>query len=144
MAERLAKIRSAPSRAWHATGRTLRWAGGGVGSGWRRATGGVRGAADNARSSPRTAITWAAGGLVLLAWIGWAIYVTAEHGGEAGLGVVISWPAAIAAVALIAAPFVGIWLLVRRLMPRDGGPPIAGGAPDGSGGDELTGGTYPG
>ena len=68
-------------------------------------------ALERARSNPRIAIAWAAGILLVIAWIGWAIYVTTEHGGSAGLGVLISWPAAIAALALVAAPFVGVYLL---------------------------------
>jgi hypothetical protein len=70
---------------------------------------------DSARSSPRVAIAWAVGAVLLVAWIGWAIYVTTENGGAAGLGVLISWPVAIAAIALVAAPFVGVYLLVQRI-----------------------------
>ena len=70
---------------------------------------------ESSRSNPRVAIAWAVGAVLVVAWIGWAIYVTTEHGGAAGLGVLISWPAAIAAIALVAAPFVGVYLLVQRI-----------------------------
>ncbi len=53
--------------------------------------------------------------MLVLAWIGWAIYVTSDHGGRAGLGVVIAWPAMVAALALISLPFIGAYLLIRRL-----------------------------
>jgi len=112
--------------------------------GWGRLDDGVRDRVDAARANPRVAIGWAAAAILVIAWIGWAIYTTAEYGGAAGLGVLISWPAAVAALALIAAPFVGLWLLVKRLRPNGGGPPIAGGAPDSGGDEQFTGGTYPG
>ena len=139
MKRALAKFRSAPGRAWRGTARTAKWAGSGVAAGPRRAAdaiGGatrgardrVRGAAEgvwrrsggarateSARTSPRVAIAWAVGTVLVVAWIGWAIYVTTEHGGAAGLGVLISWPVAIAAVALVAAPFVGVYFLVQRI-----------------------------
>lgn len=146
MKQALAKVRSAPGRAWRGTARTARWAGSGVAAGPRRAAravgGATRGARDrvrgsaegvwrrsggarvaqSARSSPRVAIAWAVGAVLVVAWIGWAIYVTTEYGGAAGLGVLISWPVAIAAVALVAAPFVGVYLLLQRIR----GPALAG------------------
>ncbi len=139
MKQALAKVRSAPGRAWRGTARTAKWAGSGVAAGPRRAADAigratrgardrVRGSAesvwrrsggarvtDSARSSPRVAIAWAVGAVLLVAWIGWATYVTTENGGAAGLGVLISWPVAIAAIALVAAPFVGVYLLVQRI-----------------------------
>ncbi len=53
--------------------------------------------------------------MLLLAWIGWSVYVTSDHGVRAGLGVVIAWPAMLAALALISLPFIGAYLLIRRL-----------------------------
>jgi hypothetical protein len=48
------------------------------------------------------------------------------------------------AVALVMAPFVGAYLLVKRLQGDDASdPPIAGGAPDDPD-DSATAGTYPG
>jgi hypothetical protein len=64
----------------------------------------------------------AAGAILLLAWIGWAIYVTSSNGATAGLGVVIAWPAMLAALALISLPFIGGYLLVRRLSTDSGAP----------------------
>src|SRR5262249_21357654 len=57
----------------------------------------------------------AGGGLLLIAWIAWAIYVTTDHGARAGLGVLLSWPVLLGALALISLPFIGLYLLIRRL-----------------------------
>ena len=62
---------------------------------------------DRVRSNPRLAVAIAAGAILVLAWIGWAIYVTGQNGAGAGLGVVIAWPAMLAALALISLPFIG-------------------------------------
>lgn len=70
---------------------------------------------DRARSNPWLAVAIAAGAILVLAWIGWAIYVTGQHGVGAGLGVVIAWPAMLAALVLISLPFIGGYLLVKRL-----------------------------
>jgi hypothetical protein len=75
---------------------------------------------DRVRSSPRLAIGAVVGGLLLVAWIGWAIHVTSDHGARAGLGVVIVWPAMLAALAIISLPFIGGYLLIKRLSPTDG------------------------
>jgi hypothetical protein len=76
---------------------------------------------DRVRSSPRLAVAIAGGVVLLLAWIGWAIYVTSSEGATAGLGVVIAWPALLAALGLISLPFIGGYLLIRRLSPDRGG-----------------------
>ena len=78
---------------------------------------------ERARSNPRLLIAIAAGTILILAWIGWAIYVTSDKGATAGLGVVIAWPAMLAALALISLPFSGVYLLIRRLA-TDSGPPV--------------------
>jgi hypothetical protein len=75
---------------------------------------------ERARSNPRMVVAIAAGVVLLLAWIGWAIYVTSSNGATAGLGVVIAWPAMLAALALISLPFIGGYLLVRRLSDGEG------------------------
>src|SRR3954452_4078717 len=80
---------------------------------------------ERARSNPRLMVAIAAGAILLLAWIGWAIYVTSSDGASAGLGVVIAWPAMLAALALISLPFIGGYLLIRRLS-TDSGTPSAG------------------
>ena len=61
--------------------------------------------------------------MLLLAWIAWAIYVTSSNGATAGLGVVLAWPAMLVALALISLPFIGGYLLIRRLSDGDGSPP---------------------
>jgi hypothetical protein len=68
-----------------------------------------------ARSSPWLLVAIVGGAIVILAWIGWAIYVTSDNGARAGLGVVIAWPAMLAALALISLPFIGFYLLLRHL-----------------------------
>jgi hypothetical protein len=83
----------------------------------RGADGGI---VQRARSNPRLIVAIAAGVILLLAWIGWAIYVTSENGAGAGLGVVIAWPAMLAALALISLPFIGGYLLIRRLSEDSG------------------------
>ena len=65
------------------------------------------------RGNPWLAVAVAAGAILVLAWIVWAIYVAADRGAREGLGVLIAWPALAAAAALIALPFIGIYLLVR-------------------------------
>ena len=161
---------SKPRDAGKAVAGGFRWAGGGVASqvtaAGRTVTGRTKSARDavaaktsppwNAakqrfQSSPALGIAAIMGVLLALAWIGWAIYVTSEHGTTAGLGVVISWPAVLMAVALVMAPFVGVYLLIRRLNGGGGinsgsedSAPIAGGAPGDDESDRDTAGTYPG
>jgi hypothetical protein len=67
------------------------------------------------RSDRRLAIALVVAVLLLSAWIAWTVYVWNENGSDAGIGVLVSWPAALAALALIASPFVvGAWLLRSR------------------------------
>ena len=77
------------------------------------------------RSHPQVAVAWAAGALLVLAWIGWTVYVWIENGAGAGIGVLISGPAVFAALALVASPFVGAGLLVRRRRVAADGPALA-------------------
>jgi flagellar biosynthesis/type III secretory pathway M-ring protein FliF/YscJ len=70
---------------------------------------------ERARSSPWLIVAIALGAILILAWVAWAIYVTSSDGATAGLGVVIAWPAMLAALALISLPFIGGYLLIRRL-----------------------------
>jgi hypothetical protein len=79
-----------------------------------------------ARENRTTAIAWAAVALFVVAWIAWTVYVWIENGSTAGVGVLVSWPAVIAAVALICAPFVGVTLLFKRM--GIGEPQVAGAA----------------
>jgi hypothetical protein len=85
-----------------------------------RAANGDDGLVGRARSSPRLLVAIAGGVVLLLAWIAWAIYVTSDHGARAGLGVVVAWPAMLAALVIISLPFIGAFLLIRRLS-RDSG-----------------------
>jgi hypothetical protein len=75
---------------------------------------------DRARANPWLVVAIAAGAILILAWIGWAIYVTSEHGAGAGLGVVIAWPAILAGLALVSLPFIGGYLLIKRLSEDSG------------------------
>ena len=56
-----------------------------------------------------------AGGLLVIAWIAWAIYVTSENGSRAGLGVLVAIPALLAVLALVAGIFFGGYRLIRWL-----------------------------
>lgn len=80
---------------------------------------------ESARGNPRVAVAWAAVAVLVLAWIGWTVYVTVENGTAAGLGVLISWPAVLAALALVSAPFIGAAVLLRRHREGPGTPAMA-------------------
>lgn len=123
-------VRGGLSRAWdairgQATGRSrIRGVAARL---WERSGG--RALAERARSSPAVSVAIAAGAILACAWIGWTIYVAAENGTMAGLGVLISWPAVLMALAIVASPFVATAVLIRRRRGGEGGaPPIAGGA----------------
>lgn len=62
--------------------------------------------------------------IIFLLWIGWTGYIWSENGSTAAIGVLISWPAALAAVMLVTAPFIGGAVAVRR--HRAGEPVFAG------------------
>ena len=94
----------------------------GVGGAWDRVGGGRL--AHRARQDNRFGAALIIGAIVLVLWIAWTVYVWIENGSTAGLGVLISWPAVIAAVALIAAPFVAAGVLIKR-MAANGGPSLA-------------------
>ena len=85
-----------------------------------QAANGHGGIVERARSNPRWTIAIAAAAVLLLAWIAWAIYVTSSNGATAGLGVVLAWPAMLVALALVSLPFIGGYLLIRRLSDGDG------------------------
>jgi hypothetical protein len=69
--------------------------------------------AGRVRAKPWIAVALVAGALLIAAWLGWAIYVASDQGVNEGVGVLIAWPALLVAVALVALPFVGVYLLVR-------------------------------
>ncbi len=84
-----------------------------------RAANGDNGISERIRSNPRWAIALVVAAVLLIAWIAWAIYVTSSNGATAGLGVLLAWPALLAALVLISLPFIGGYLLVRRLSDGD-------------------------
>jgi hypothetical protein len=90
-----------------------------------RAATGDDGIVGRARSNPRWIVVFAGAAILVLAWIGWAIHVASSDGARAGLGVVIAWPAMLAALALISLPFIGGYLLIRRLSEGGGEPATA-------------------
>jgi hypothetical protein len=77
---------------------------------------------ESIRDNPRVAVAIAGGTILVLTWIGWAIYVASENGASAGLGVMIAWPAMVAAITLISLPFIGGYMLFRRLSTDEGNP----------------------
>ena len=75
-----------------------------------------------ARANPWLTVAIAAGSLLAVGWITWAVYVTSENGATAGLGVVIAWPALLSGLVLVALPFIGLRLMIRRLGSDDDEP----------------------
>jgi hypothetical protein len=74
----------------------------------------------NVRRSPWLAVGIAAGALLVLAWIGWAIHVSSDHGVRQGLGVLVAWPAIAAALALISIPFIWAFRVIRASIAGSG------------------------
>ena len=72
------------------------------------------------RSNPWLLVAIVGVAILILAWIGWAIHVSSDDGARAGLGVLIAWPAMLAALALISLPFIGGYRLIRRLSAGGG------------------------
>jgi hypothetical protein len=148
----LQKARESAGTAWQGTKRTTGWVKDGVTGVFRSDSGdssegsfakpakepgpvrdGISGAWDRVggasliqrgRADSRVGAALIIGAIVVLLWIAWTVYVWTENGTAAGLGVLISWPAVLLALALVAAPFVGAVVLVRRLA-ADGGPTLA-------------------
>ena len=81
------------------------------------------GIVERLRSSRPLAVAVVGAAMLLIAWIAWiawAIHVASDNGATAGLGVVIAWPALLAALALISLPFIGAYVLVRGRGPDEG------------------------
>jgi hypothetical protein len=78
-------------------------------------------ALERVRSNPKLAVAIACGAVLLLAWVGWAIYVGSAHGSRSALGVLIAWPALLAALAIVSIPIIGGYLLIRRLSGSEEG-----------------------
>jgi hypothetical protein len=73
-----------------------------------------------ARSNPWLLVAIVGGAILILAWIGWAIHVSSDAGARAAVGVLIAWPAMLAALALISLPLIGGYLLIRRVSASGG------------------------
>jgi len=91
------------------TSRTLKWMAGGM-----RRSSGEADAKPEPKHSRRTIGLTIGVALIVVMWIGWTAYVWTENGSTAGIGVLISWPAVLAAVTLVTAPFIGGAVAVRR------------------------------
>jgi hypothetical protein len=76
---------------------------------------------ERVRSNPKLAVGIACGVVLVLAWIAWAVYVGSDNGSRSALGVLIAWPALLAAIALVSLPFIGGYRLIRHLSAEDGG-----------------------
>ena len=70
---------------------------------------------ERVKDNPWVTVAIAAGALLVIAWIGWAVYVTSENGSRAGLGVLVAVPAVLAVLALVAGIFFGGYRLIRWL-----------------------------
>lgn len=70
---------------------------------------------DRVRANPWITVAIVAGALLVIAWIGWAIFVTDENGSRAGLGVLVAVPALLAAIGLVVLIFFGGYRLLRYL-----------------------------
>ena len=68
---------------------------------------------------PWLAVGIVIGLLLVCAWIGWAIHVGSDQGAGEAAGVLISWPAIAAVIALISVPFV--WALRMASRRRSAG-----------------------
>jgi hypothetical protein len=76
---------------------------------------------------------WLVGAILLvLAWIGWAIYSATDRGADAGVGVLVAWPTLLLMAALVAAPFAAIAYFIVRLV-RDRRLAATGAETDGGG-----------
>jgi hypothetical protein len=121
------KVRDGALRAFRAPGAWFAKARARVAKATERPRARVWSVRNSAREHPTMAVGIVGGALVGIAWIAWAIYVTANNGANAGLGVLITWPVVIGALALVAAPFVLTARLVQR--HRDASEPAMAGAP---------------
>jgi hypothetical protein len=58
---------------------------------------------------------WLMGGaLLVVAWIGWAIYAAADRGTDAGLGVLVAWPTLLLMAAIVTAPLAALAFWIVR------------------------------
>jgi hypothetical protein len=80
-------------------------------------------------------------GLALAAWLGWAAYAGAERGLDAGIGVLVAWPALLLLAALVTAPLAALAALALRIA-RAGRVEVEAPAAAADG-DEITARTFP-
>jgi len=85
-----------------------------------RSASGDDGLVGRARSNPWLLVAIVGVAILILAWIGWAIHVSSDDGARAGLGVLIAWPAILAALALISLALIGGYRLIRHLSAGGG------------------------
>ena len=85
-----------------------------------RSASGDDGIVGRARSNPWLLVAIVGVAILILAWIGWAIHVSSDDGARAGLGVLIAWPAILAALALISLALIGGYRLIRHLSAGGG------------------------
>jgi hypothetical protein len=83
----------------------------------------VRNWGRKAWANPWLLVGIVAGLLLVGAWIGWAVSVWSEHGARQGIGVLIVWPAILAALAVISIPFVWAFRVIRASAGSDGEDP---------------------
>src|SRR4051812_41440887 len=64
------------------------------------------------------AIGWApiVAAVLALIYLGWVVYTAAHGGVDRGVGALVAWPSLVLLVAVVAAPFVGVGVLIRRLI----------------------------
>jgi membrane protein implicated in regulation of membrane protease activity len=64
---------------------------------------------------------WLVGALLLVVlWIGWAIYVAADRGGNQALGVLVAWPALLLMAAIVTAPLAALaYWIFRSVREKD-------------------------
>jgi hypothetical protein len=79
--------------------------------------------------------------LLVVAWIGWAIYTAADRGFNAGLGVLVAWPTLLLLAAIAIAPLAGIAYIIVRLVRRQRIATEAG--PDDGDDENITSSTFP-
>jgi hypothetical protein len=91
-------------------------------------------------SSPKRAVAFTLIAIVALAYLGWAAYIAASDGIGDGIGVLVSVPALIVIVCLVAAPFVAVAWLTARLVAASR---ASDGPSGGSGGETITTNTFP-
>jgi hypothetical protein len=53
------------------------------------------------------------GFLLVCAWVAWTVRVWSDQGARQGIGVLIVWPAILAALAVIAIPFIWAFRVIR-------------------------------